>query len=288
MKSEELKEIIKQAYASRAAGGCDCGEEEDECGCGEAHETCGCGAEHEKCECGEEHEGCGCGDDSCDCGEPEDANSWSLKVGYNEAELASVPDGSNLGLGCGNPVALAALKEGETVLDLGCGAGIDCFLAANKVGKKGHVTGVDFTPEMVAAGQECAKTGKYKNVEFREADMEKLPEGDSSVDVIISNCSINLSTDKPKVFTEAFRVLKSGGRMLIADIVLLEPLPDEIKNSVEAYVGCIAGAVLIDDYLKMIKTAGFTGVKVVNDPEMKMAKVNDQPIFSVKIQALKK
>jgi SAM-dependent methyltransferase len=290
LKSEDLKDIVKQVYAARVKGGFDASEDEDdESGHGEEHEGCDCGEKHEACDC-ESHESCGCGDDACECGdhEPEDPEMWSLKVGYTEADLAAVPEGCNLGLGCGNPVALASLKEGEVVLDLGCGGGFDAFLAANQVGKKGHVIGVDMTPEMVEAAEASAKAGKYKNVEFKVGDIEKLPVEDGAVDVIISNCSINLAPDKQKVFKEAFRALKVGGRLLVADIVLLEKLPAEIQNSLEAYVGCIAGAALKDDYLKMIQDAGFMGVKVMNDAELKQAKEEDSPIFSIKVQAFKK
>jgi SAM-dependent methyltransferase len=290
LKSEELKDIVKQVYAARVKGGFDAGEDEGgECGCGEEHGTCSCAEENEACDC-EAHESCECGNETCDCDEhePEDPNSWSLKVGYSQEDMEAVPEGCNLGLGCGNPVASADLKEGEVILDLGCGAGFDVFLAANQVGKKGRVIGVDMTPEMVEAGQEHAKNGKYKNVEFRVGDMEKLPVEDGAVDVIISNCSINLVPDKMKVFNEAFRALKTGGRLIVTDIVLLAKLPDEIQNSLEGYVGCIAGAALKDDYLKMIKDAGFMGLKVINDAELKQAKEHDQPIFSIKLQAFKK
>ena len=233
----------------------------------------------------------------------------SKSIGYSEAELGSVPDGANLGLGCGNPVALASLKECETVLDLGSGAGFDCFLAANKVGKAGRVIGVDMTPEMLDKARQNARKGKYGNVEFRRGEIEKLPVEDNYVDVIISNCVINLSPDKLAVFREAFRVLKPGGRLMVSDIVLLAELPDFIKESVAAYVGCISGAMLKDDYLGAIKSAGFKDIKVIeetnfpiesmaNDPtaqvimkEMKITpeKVKEigQAVLSVKVQAVK-
>ena len=233
----------------------------------------------------------------------------SKSIGYSEAELGSVPDGANLGLGCGNPVALVSLKEGETVLDLGSGAGFDCFLAANKVGKRGKVIGVDMTPEMLDKARQNARKGKYGNVEFRRGEIEKLPVEDNYVDVIISNCVINLSPDKLAVFREAFRVLKPGGRLMVSDIVLLKELPDFIKESVAAYVGCISGAMLKDDYLGAVKAAGFKDIKVIeetnfpiesmaNDPtaqvimkEMKITpeKVKEigQAVLSVKVQAVK-
>jgi len=214
-----------------------------------------------------------------------DAKSQS--IGYSPEDLKSVPDGANLGLGCGNPVALASLKEGETVLDLGSGAGFDCFLAANIVGDTGKVIGVDMTQEMVDRARENAQKNDYKNVEFRLGEIENLPVDDNSIDVIISNCVINLSTDKPKVFQEAYRVLKPGGRLMVSDMVLLKKLPKYIKDSVEAYVGCIAGAEMKDDYLKMIEEAGFNGVGAVNEEKLKEAKKLGHPIFSIKVQAIK-
>jgi SAM-dependent methyltransferase len=179
--------------------------------------------------------------------------------------MKAVPEGANLGLGCGNPVALASLKKGETVLDLGSGAGFDCFLAAQKVGAKGKVIGVDMTPEMLDKARENARKGKYKNVEFRLGEIENLPVADSSVDVIISNCVINLSPDKARVFAEAFRVLKPGGRLMVSDIVLLQELPDAIKNSVQAYIGCLSGAVMKAEYLRLIKKAGFKDVSILDE-----------------------
>jgi arsenite methyltransferase len=189
----------------------------------------------------------------------------SKGIGYSEKDLKSVPDGSNLGLGCGNPVALASLKDGDTVLDLGSGAGFDCFLAANKVGENGKVIGVDMTPDMLGKARENARNGNYSNVEFRLGEIEHLPVPDNSVDVLISNCVINLSPDKPQVFREAFRVLKGGGRIMVSDIVLLKDLPEVIRNSVNAYVSCIAGAMLKDDYIRAIEEAGFKNVKVIEE-----------------------
>jgi SAM-dependent methyltransferase len=208
-------------------------------------------------------------------------------LGYSLEDLKSVPEGANLGLGCGNPVALASLKEGETVLDLGSGAGFDSFLAANRVGQFGKVIGVDMTPEMVETAQANAKKNDYKNVEFRLGEIESLPVDNNTIDVIISNCVINLSPDKPQVFQEAYRVLKSGGRLMVSDMVLLQELPKAIKGSVEAYVGCIAGASLKDDYLKMINEAGFDNITVINESEYKEASENKEMIFSIKVQATK-
>jgi arsenite methyltransferase len=189
----------------------------------------------------------------------------SRMVGYSPEELADVPEDAVLGLGCGNPTALAGLKAGETVLDLGSGAGIDCFLAARKVGASGRVIGVDMTPEMIDRARENARKNGFANVEFRLGEIESLPVADGSVDAIISNCVINLSTDKPRVFREAFRVLRPGGRIMVSDLALKKPLPPEIRGSVEAYVACIAGAMVKDDYLGAIRGAGFENVEIVGE-----------------------
>jgi len=185
--------------------------------------------------------------------------------GYSEQEIASVPEGSNLGLGCGNPIALASLKPGEIVLDLGSGPGFDAFLAAQKVGKRGKVIGIDMTPEMIAKARENARKGKFNNVEFRLGEIEQLPVEDNAVDIVISNCVINLSPDKEKVFKEAYRVLKPGGRLMVSDLVLLKELPESVKKSEEAYVGCIAGAMLKKDYIRAAEKAGFKDLKVVGE-----------------------
>ena len=173
--------------------------------------------------------------------------------------------GPILVLGCGNPTALASLKEGERVLDLGSGAGFDCFLAAKKVGKQGKVIGVDMTPEMLDKARANAKKGKYTNVEFRLGEIENLPVADNSVDVIISNCVINLAPNKKRVFEEAFRVLAPNGRLMVSDIVLLKELPESIQKNVEAYAGCISGAELKDKYLELMRKAGFQEVKVIDE-----------------------
>jgi len=189
----------------------------------------------------------------------------SMAMGYSEEELKSVPDDADLGLGCGNPIALASLKEGEIVLDLGSGGGLDCFLAAEKVGQSGKVIGVDMTPEMISLARKNAAKGNHTNVEFRLSEIENLPVADNMVDVIISNCVINLSRDKRRVFQEAYRVLKPGGRLMISDIVLLKPLPDFVRESINAYVGCVAGALLKDDYISAMTSAGFENVLVVHE-----------------------
>lgn len=189
----------------------------------------------------------------------------STKLGYSGQELDSIPEGADLGLGCGNPTALASLKAGETVLDLGSGAGIDCFLAAGLVGETGRVIGVDMTAAMLDRARENAKKNDIDNVEFRLGEIEHLPVPDSAVDVVISNCVVNLSPDKPQVFSEVYRALKPGGRMMISDIVQLEPLPEAVLKSIEAYVGCIAGASLKQDYVSMIQDAGFRDIEILSE-----------------------
>lgn len=203
-----------------------------------------------------------CSSSSC-CGNS--AQSTSKKIGYTDDDISSVPEGANLGLGCGNPVALASLKKGEVVLDLGSGAGFDCFLAASKVSETGKVIGVDMTPEMINRARKNAAKGGYTNVEFRLGEIEHLPVADNSVDVVISNCVINLAPDKGQVFSEAFRVLKPGGRIIISDIVLLKDLPVEIMNSVSAYTGCISGAIKKDEYIKLIEISGFHDVEIIEE-----------------------
>ena len=214
---------------------------------------------------------------SCGCNTSDTSEDISRRIGYTEEEISSVPEGANLGLGCGNPVALASLKKGETVLDLGSGGGFDCFLAANRVGKSGKVIGVDMTPEMIDKARENARKGKRENVEFRLGEIENLPVADSAVDVIISNCVINLSPEKKRVFEEAFRVLKPNGRLMVSDIVLLKKLPDVIRKSVQAYVGCLGGAEMKDKYLQMIKDAGFEEVKVVEEKSFPVEDMLNDP-----------
>lgn len=204
--------------------------------------------------------GCGCG--SCGCDSNLTVQKQSGQMGYSQDEISKAPAGSNLGLGCGNPVAIASLKEGEVILDLGSGAGFDAFLASSKVGKTGKVIGVDMTNEMLDKARENAKKGNYINVEFRKGDIENLPVDDNSVDAIISNCVINLAPDKERVFKEAYRVLKPGGRLMVSDVVLTKPLTEELKNDKDLLVGCISGAILKQDYLKLLGKTGFFNITI--------------------------
>ena len=231
MNKEEIKKQVRKRYGRTAATGSSC-----------------------------------CGTSACGCGQAgPDTRQVSQKVGYDSDDLTAVPADSNLGLGCGNPAGLAELKPGETVLDLGSGPGLDCFLASRRVGPEGRVIGVDMTPEMLDRARATARQNKYSNVEFRLGEIENLPVADGSVDVIISNCVINLSPDKPRVFKEAFRVLKDGGRLIVSDLVLARALPENLSKSKELYAACVAGAVLKDDYIKMIREAGFKEIKVIDE-----------------------
>ncbi len=252
MKNKNIKEIVKESYAKIAKKSKSC-------------------SVFRKPSC--------CGSDS--------AEYISKNIGYSEKELKSVPEGANLGLGCGNPVALASLKEGDIVLDLGSGAGFDCFLVANKVGHSGRVIGIDMTPEMIEKARENARKGKYKNVEFRRAEIENLPVPDNSVDVIISNCVINLSPDKEKVFKEAFRVLKPGGRLMVSDIVWLKEVPDFVKDSIDAYVGCLGGAIRKDEYLGAIKKAGFQEAEIISETKFPVEFLTSDPAAEKIMETLK-
>jgi arsenite methyltransferase len=196
------------------------------------------------------------------CDPKEIATDIGKKIGYSEEELKNVPEDANLGIGCGNPTALASIKKGETILDLGSGAGFDCFLASRETGETGKVIGVDITPEMVAQAKKNAEKGNYKNVEFKVGEIENLPVESESVDLIISNCVINLSNQKELVFKEAFRVAKPNGRIMISDIILLSDLPDYVKNSVEGHIACLAGAVRKEDYINAITQAGFKDISI--------------------------
>jgi len=217
---------------------------------------------------------------STNCSSAPTNEQVSKMVGYSQEEMAAVPEGANLGLGCGNPTALASLKEGERVLDLGSGAGFDCFLAAKKVGSKGKVIGVDMTPEMLDKARANAINGKYTNVEFRLGEIENLPVADNSVDVIISNCVINLAPNKRRVFEEAYRVLAPNGRIMVSDIVLLKPLPKAVQENVEAYAGCIAGAEIKDKYLEQIQNAGFQQVTVLEEKTYPLEYIISESTFT--------
>ncbi|HEY6867041.1 MAG TPA: arsenite methyltransferase [Candidatus Eisenbacteria bacterium] len=201
----------------------------------------------------------GCCGDGCGCGDV------MTQIGYSAGDAAAVPAESNLGLGCGNPIAHAEVREGETVLDLGSGAGIDCFLAARAVGPTGRVIGVDMTPAMIDRARAAAVKGAYANVEFRLGEIEHLPVADASVDLVISNCVVNLSPEKEQVFREALRVLKPGGRLVVSDLVWIRPMPESIRGRVDALVGCVAGASLKPEYLDFMARAGFTAIEVLEE-----------------------
>lgn len=229
-------------------------------------------------------EQCGCGP-SC-CG----STNYSERIGYRKEELLHVPTGANLGLGCGNPTALASLKTGETVLDLGSGAGLDAFLAAKKVGPSGRVIGVDMTPEMVEKAKANSEKGGYSNVEFRLGEIEHLPLPDSSVDVIISNCVINLSPDKQQAYSEAYRVLRPGGRMLISDIVLKGELPAAVRKDPDSWSACIAGALQKEEYLEIIRKAGFSEIRLLSEKVMSWEELNEDiegMVISLAVEARK-
>lgn len=243
MRADKIKEIVKSRYAKVALQGIPC-----------------------------------CGPVKSCCGSSTSAEDISRRVGYGDKDVKSVPEGANLGLGCGNPVALASLKKGDIVLDLGSGAGFDAFLAAAQVGPSGKVIGVDMTPEMIEKARANAEKGGIENVEFRLGEIENLPLSSDKVDVIISNCVINLSPDKGRVFREAFRVLKPGGRLMVSDLVLLKPLPEFVRQSIEAYVGCIAGALMKDEYLAAISSAGFDAVSVVGEDKYPIELAAKDPI----------
>jgi arsenite methyltransferase len=198
------------------------------------------------------------------------------KMGYAEKELASVPEGANMGLGCGNPTALASLKEGEIVIDLGSGGGLDCFLAARSVGDKGKVIGVDMTPEMIDRARENARKGGFRNVEFRLGEIENLPVADDTADVVISNCVINLSPNKKRVFEDAFRVLKPGGRLMVSDIVLIKELPETVRRTMQPG-SCVANAIMKDRYVDVIVQAGFQEVKIVKETQQSFEDAINDP-----------
>jgi arsenite methyltransferase len=223
--SKTIKEVVRNSYANIAKSSSDC-----------------------------------CCSNKCDSNQKTQRQSG--QIGYSDDEMNQAPTGSNLGLGCGNPVAIASLKEGEVVLDLGSGAGFDVFLASPRVGKTGKVIGIDITQEMLEKARENAKKAGYTNVEFRKGDIENLPVEDNSIDVVISNCVINLAPDKEKVFSETYRVLKHGGRLMASDTVLIKPLPENLKNDKDLLVGCVSGAILKQDYLNLLKKVGFFDITI--------------------------
>ncbi|HMB46297.1 MAG TPA: arsenite methyltransferase [Candidatus Methanoperedens sp.] len=251
MKQEEIKKMVRERYASVAREGGSCFSPASSC-----------------------------------CTSATLAEDISRRIGYGDEELTCVPEGANLGLGCGNPLALASLKEGEIVLDLGSGAGFDCFLAAKRVGKEGKVIGVDMTPDMIDRARNNARKGNYANVEFRLGEIENIPAADNSVDIVISNCVINLAPDKIGVFKEAFRVLKPGGRLMVSDIVLLKELPDFVRDSIEAYTGCVAGATKKDEYLNTIKNVGFKEVQVLDETNYPLDFLENDPIGKQVVEKL--
>jgi arsenite methyltransferase len=250
-KNQDVKKKVKKAYSKIATNS-------NSCCC-----QCGCGTLDEKTK-----------------------KKVSKSIGYSEEEINAVPE-ANLGLGCGNPTAFASIKEGDTVLDLGSGAGFDCFLASKKVGKTGKVIGLDMTEEMIAKARTLAKEHGYTNVEFRLGDIEKMPLEDTSVDVIISNCVINLAPNKQEVFKEAYRVLKSGGKMFVSDIVLLGELTEDQRNDEDLLTGCVAGALPKEDYIGKMKDAGLTVKIAGEDEEISQTQYNGLPIESLKIEATK-
>jgi arsenite methyltransferase len=216
----------------------------------------------------DEVQGCSPTPSSSCCSEPIlTTEKASTAMGYSRDEIDSLPEGANLGLGCGNPVAIASLKEGETVVDLGSGGGIDCFLAAKAVGETGRVIGVDMTPDMVTKARKNAEKTETDNVEFRLGEIEHLPVGDETADIIMSNCVINLSPDKPSVYRVAFRVLKPGGRLAFSDILATTPLPDHIRNNLASISACVGGGATIDDTRKTLEEAGFDNIKIKGKAE---------------------
>ena len=251
MREKEVKKVVRKAYSKIATN---------------SNSSC--------CQCG------------CGTLDKQTIKKLSKSIGYSEEEMNAVPE-ANLGLGCGNPTAFSNIKEGDTVLDLGSGAGFDCFLASKKVGKTGKVIGLDMTEEMIAKARILAKEHGYSNVEFRLGDIEKISLDDNSVDVIISNCVINLAPDKAKVFKEAYRVLKSGGKMYVSDIVLLGKLTEEQLDDEDLLSGCVAGALQKDDYIEKVRQTGFKINIVGEDKEIGENQYSGLALESIKIEGLK-
>lgn len=251
-KSKKIKKIVKEKYSNIAAKGSSCCDSSNSC-----------------------------------CKNNIPLNIISKKIGYRKKDFNIVPKEANLGLGCGTPVKYAKLKKGEIVLDLGSGAGFDCFLASKQVGEKGKVIGVDMTPEMIKKARKNASKGNYKNIIFKLGDIENLPIKNNSIDVVISNCVINLAPDKEKVFREIYRVLKNNGRMIISDIVLLKKLPQKLKESMDAYISCIAGAMLKNDYINLIKSIGYKKVKILQKFDFSSDNKGKKNISSITVLVLK-
>lgn len=247
-KSEKIRQVVKKQYGKIAAGN-----------------------------------GCCC---SCGCGDGPVNKKIAKSIGYSDQEIGSAPE-ANLGLGCGNPTGMGEIRQGEAVLDLGSGAGFDCFLARKKVGSTGRVIGVDMTREMIDKARANAKKYGYENVEFRLGDIENLPVDKDSVDVVISNCVVNLAPDKSKVFREAYRVLRNGGRMYVSDIVLLAELSAAQRSDEDLIAGCVGGALLKDDYLKAVRDAGFTVKILSEDKDISKRQYEGVPLESLKIEAIK-
>ncbi len=235
---------------------------------------------------------------SCGCGNTDPTiEQMSTTMGYTTTDIKSVPEGSNMGLGCGNPVAIASLKPGETVVDLGSGGGFDCFLAAKQVGKNGRVIGVDMTPEMISKARKNAEKMGLANVEFRLGEIENLPVGDNSVDIILSNCVVNLSPDKLAVYRDAFRILKPGGRLTISDILTTAPLPEEIKKDLASLTACVGGAQTFTETEAVLKEAGFSKItikpkdiskKIIQDWVPHISENIGDYVVSATIEAVKK
>ena len=251
MKDEEIRKHVKQRYSGIAKSGTSC--------CGSSSE---CGTSFKE---------------------------QARMIGYSDEDVKKIPEEANMGLGCGNPVALASLKEGETVLDLGSGGGMDVFLASKKVGAKGKVIGVDMTEAMIKKAKQTAEKYGYNNVEFKLGEIEALPVEDNTVDVIISNCVINLSPDKKKVFQEAYRVLKPKGRILVSDIVTEGKLPLEVRKNLDAWAACIAGAMEKKEYLQAVEEAGFKKTRIVSESsyEFDVSERLKGKVTSIKIEAYK-
>ena len=250
-KSEEIKKIVKEKYREIAS-------QESSCSCGW----------------------------SSKCGDMGGSHNLSKSIGYSEEELKIVGE-ANMGLGCGNPVAFSEIKKGDTVLDLGSGAGIDCFLAAKKVGRKGKVIGLDIVSEMIEKASVSARKKGFKNIEFKLGEIESIPLEDKSVDIIISNCVINLVPDKDKAMSEVYRVLKKGGKIFISDIVLLVELPEELKDDQDLLAGCVGGALMKNDYLDRVKKAGFKVEILSEDKEISKRQYQGIALESLMIKAIK-